>query len=142
MFYVFRVHLHKSNTFPKYSISARFNGDECSGKSRRQRLRSLDDRVRSPLTVFHLHSRKGWKGERVLSTSPRDSLPREALLRRHRHQAERISSRIVVPESSLPPQPLSRNLSPNDLHSPSSFNSPPCLSGSRYGARVRRAAFR
>ncbi|KYM99261.1 hypothetical protein ALC62_09988, partial [Cyphomyrmex costatus] len=69
---------------------------------------SRHDHVRSPLTVFHLHSGKERQGERVLSTSPRDSLPREALSRRHRHQAERISSRIVVvPESSLPPQPLS-----------------------------------
>jgi len=68
----------------------------------------------SPLTIFHLHRRKKRKGERVLSTSPRDSLPREALSRRHRHQAERISSRIVVPESSLPPQPLSRTTSPPD----------------------------
>jgi len=71
----------------------------------------------------------------VLSTSPRDSLPREALSRRHRHQAERISSRIVVPESSLPPQPLSRNLPPDDLHSPFFLNplTPSRATGSRYG---------
>lgn len=110
-----------------------------------------DDRVRSPLTVFHLHSGKGVRRAEVLSTSPRDSLPREALSRRHRHQAERISSRIAVPESSLPPQPLSRNLPPDDLHPPFSFTFPPISpfpppppSCHRFALRrrVRRAAFR
>jgi len=101
-------------------------------------------RPRSPLTIFHLHRRKKRKGERVLSTSPRDSLPREALSRRHRHQAERISSRIVVPESSLPPQPLSRTTSPPTTRS--SFFVLPSNS-LRYHwfalrRRVRRAAFR
>lgn len=69
----------------------------------------------------------------MLSTSSRDSLPCDALPRRHRHQAGRISSRIV-PEPSLSPQPLSRPPSLDDLHSP--FPAKPSLRRSRRRAIV------
>lgn len=77
----------------------------------------------------------GGEGGRVLSTSSRDSLPRDALPRRHCHQAGRISSRIV-PEPSLPPQPLSR---PPSRRSPFSVPSQPSTPPSCHRCRLARA---
>lgn len=113
---------------------------ERNGKSRRQRLRSLRDRVRSPLTVFHLHSKGEEKGEEGF---PR---PRAIHFRAKLSRGGIAIKRSVSLAASSSPSPRylrnhSRATSLSTIFILRPPSTPPCL---RFALRrrVRRAAFR